>query len=217
MHSCATQRNECNTSPEDILLTDHRDLLCKWLCVFASEMRKEDGCQPRSIAQIFARLQCYINANKLEPVRIVDPMNPVCKPLHQLLDRLYCDLQAQKSLRRRGTDHICLPKHLYLRCSNIFCLLYFVTMGSILFCEVGKNNRQLKISQLNFRTVPDPDVAGKEIECVESKLPECAFQEDIFYWKARSTIPECADQPWYKVVQKFCPPSYKLLKPALLT
>ena len=126
---------------------------------------------------------------------------------------------------------------------------------------MGKNNRQLKISQLNFRTVPDPDVAGKEIECVEytehrsknrpgdrhqlnlenkvvvqyarpelgeryhvhlfrfylSKLPECAFQEDIFYWKARSTIPEGADQPWYKVVQKFCPLSYKLLKPALLT
>ena len=95
VHSCATQRNECSTSPEDILLTDHRDLLCKWLCVFASETRKEDGCQPRSIAQIFARLQCYINANKLEPVRIVDPMNPVCKPLHQLLDRLYCDLHAQ--------------------------------------------------------------------------------------------------------------------------
>ncbi len=30
-----------------------------------------------------------------------------------------------------------------------------------------------------------------------SKLPECAFQADTFYWKARGSIPGSADEPWY--------------------
>ena len=30
-----------------------------------------------------------------------------------------------------------------------------------------------------------------------SKLPEIAFQRDIFYWKALDKVPDSADQPWY--------------------
>ena len=71
-----TQRNQwCASGNEcpDLLLTDDHELLWKWLCIFVSELRKTDGNQytPRSIAQLFAALQRYINNKKSEPVRIV--------------------------------------------------------------------------------------------------------------------------------------------------
>lgn len=30
-----------------------------------------------------------------------------------------------------------------------------------------------------------------------SKLPETAFQKDIFYWKPLDKVPDRSDQPWY--------------------
>ena len=83
--------------PEDILLTDDHESLCKWLCLFASEIRKVDGTPytPWSITQTFAGLQRHISEMKSAAIQLVDPKNPVFKPLHQLLDRLYHDLHAQ--------------------------------------------------------------------------------------------------------------------------
>ena len=83
--------------PEDILLTDDHESLCKWLCLFASEIRKVDGTPytPRSITQTFAGLQRHISETKSAAIRLVDPRNPVFKPLHQLLDSLYRNLHAQ--------------------------------------------------------------------------------------------------------------------------
>ena len=31
-----------------------------------------------------------------------------------------------------------------------------------------------------------------------SKLPECAIREDIFYWRACSSIPDAAGEPWFR-------------------
>ena len=97
--SWQAQKNEHSDTdkyPEDILLTDDHGLLCKWLCISASEARKVDGsqCTPRSIAQLFAGLQRYINKKNSADVQLVDPKNPVFKPLHQLHDRLYRDPHA---------------------------------------------------------------------------------------------------------------------------
>lgn len=52
-----------NVCSEDILLNSDQDLLCKWLCVFATEMRKEDGAKytPWSMSQLFAGLECWPN------------------------------------------------------------------------------------------------------------------------------------------------------------
>lgn len=95
--SWLNQRNNRVTDEKCILLTDDCKLLCRWLCVFASETRKEDGSQyaPRSIVQMFAGLQRYINDATRDSVRPVGPMNSTFKPLHQLLDRHYHDLHAQ--------------------------------------------------------------------------------------------------------------------------
>ena len=63
--SWLSQRNQrCpdNKCPEDILLTDDHESLCKWLCLFASEIRKVDRTPytPRSITQTFAGLQRHM-------------------------------------------------------------------------------------------------------------------------------------------------------------
>ncbi len=79
------------------MLTDDHESLCKWLCLFASEIRKVDGTPftPPSIIQTFARLQCHISETKSAAIRLVDRNNPVFKPLHQLLAPLYRDQHAQ--------------------------------------------------------------------------------------------------------------------------
>ena len=59
-----SQRNNQSEDqcPPDLLLTDDGELLCKWLCVFVTELRKSDGSEytPRSIAQLLAGLQRHI-------------------------------------------------------------------------------------------------------------------------------------------------------------
>ena len=105
----------------------------------------------------------------------------------------------------------------------------------------GQEHRNLKIPQLKFSSVPNPDRPGVFIDCVEytehgsknrpggrhqlnlenkvviryarpelgvrchvylfqlylSKLPQSAFEQDIFYMKAKETIPDSLSEPWY--------------------
>ena len=87
-------RDQC---PPDLLMTDDGELLCMWLCVFVTELRKSDGSEytPRSIAQLLGGSQCHINAEKKEPSKIVDGRSPIFKDLHAVLDRRYRELHAQ--------------------------------------------------------------------------------------------------------------------------
>ena len=105
----------------------------------------------------------------------------------------------------------------------------------------GSEHRSLKISQLKFRAVPDPESPTRVTECVEytengsknraggrkqlnlenklvpqyaqpemgerchvsllrsylSKLPESAFERDIFYLKPKACAPFSPLEPWY--------------------
>ena len=92
------------------MITDDHESLCKWLCLFASEIRKVDGTlyTPRSITQTFAGLQHHISETKSAAIRLVDRKNAVFKPLHQLLDRLYHDLHAQETGATRRQSEIIL-------------------------------------------------------------------------------------------------------------
>ena len=146
--SWLSQRNERNATdqyPEDILL-----LLCEWLCIFASEAQNVDGSQytPQSIVQNLAGLQRYIIDKKSTTVRLVDPKNSVFKPLHQLLDRLYCDLHAQGVVASRkqsesypGLMKINSGKHVRLAPTlpRLCRLLWFTTMGWTSFYGVVKS------------------------------------------------------------------------------
>ncbi len=125
---------------------------------------------------MFAGVQRYINENKSEPVRIFDPLNPVFKPLHQLLDRLYRDLDAQGiGTTKKQSETVSVSEENQLWDTHtigtdspqalLFTVFYYNGLNFVL--RGGEEHRQLKISQLNFRTVPDPDVPGKDIECVE--------------------------------------------------
>ena len=51
--------------PRDILLTDQAKVLCEWLCLFFTEVRKSDGkpyC-PRSLSSLLSGLHRYIEAS----------------------------------------------------------------------------------------------------------------------------------------------------------
>ena len=220
------------------------------MCV--SELRKEDGSEytPRSLAQFIASLQRYINDKKEGSIRLCNPDNPTFKQLHRTLDSRYRQLHAQGiGAKRRhaevltneeedqlwdsGTLSTESPSGL-LRAVFFYNGLNFVLRG-------GQEHRNLKISQLKFSSVPDPDRPGVFVDCVEytehgsknrpggchqlnlenkvviqyarpelgvrchvyllqlylSKLPQSAFEQDIFYMKAKKTIPDSLGEPWY--------------------
>ena len=164
--------------PEDILLTDDHESLCKWLCLFASEIRKVDGTPytPWSITQTFAGLQRHISEMKSAAIQLVDPKNPVFKPLHQLLDRLYRDLHAQgigatrrqsEFISRCDEDKLWETRVMGTDSPQALLSAVFFYNGLNFILRGGEEHRQLKISQLKFCTVSDPDDPSKEIECVK--------------------------------------------------
>ena len=83
--------------PEDILLSDDMESLCKWLCVCVCEMRKEDGSEytPRSIAQFIASIQRFISLQKDWQVRLSDPNNPAFLSLHRTLENRFKQLHSE--------------------------------------------------------------------------------------------------------------------------
>ena len=56
-------------------------------------------------------------------------------------------------------------KHAQLAPALLFAVFYYNGLNFVLWG--GEEHRQLKISQLKFCTVPDPDTPQKVIECVE--------------------------------------------------
>ena len=173
-----SQRNQRSDDqcPPDLLLTDDGELLCKWLCVFVTELRKSDGSEytPRSIAQLLAGLQRYINARKKEPLKIVDGRSPVFKDLHNVLDRRYRELHAQGIGATKRQSEILshseeeqLWETETLGVDSPLALQYavFFNNGLIFVLRGGQEHRELKMSQLKFKSVPDPEHPGEDIVC----------------------------------------------------
>ena len=83
----------------DDVLKDEPENLAHWLCVFVSEIRKDnsDFYTPRSITQIFGGLQRFLNESRppVNHVRISDPSNPHFKQVHAVLDRLFRELHSK--------------------------------------------------------------------------------------------------------------------------
>ncbi len=168
-----SQRNKRSEDqcPPDLLLSDDGELVCKWLCVFVTELRKSDGSEytPRSIAQLLAGLKRHINAGKKEPLKIVNGRSPIFKDLHAVLDRRYRELHAQgvgaskqqseilshsEKEQLWETETLGVDSPLALQFAGFFYNgLNFVLRG-------GQEHRELKIPQLNFKTIPDPKYPG---------------------------------------------------------
>ena len=171
------QQNEMSPQsqcPEDILLSDDLGKLSEWSCVCVCEMRKEDGCEytPRSIAQFIAGLQRHISLQKDKQVRLSDPSNPVFAALHRTLENRFRQLHAkgvgttrkqaevvsykeEEELWTKGVLTSTSPMGL-LRAVFFYNGLNFVLRG-------GEEHRRLKISQLQFNTVSDPDKPGQSV------------------------------------------------------
>ena len=109
------------------------------------------------------------------PVRLADPINPLFKDLHRVLDKRYRDLHAQGiGATQRQAEVVTSIEEMLWECGvfssdspsgllrAVFCYnrLKFVFDG-------GKEHRCLKISQLKFRNVPDPEHPRKTIHCID--------------------------------------------------
>ena len=80
--------------PEEILVTDNKQILCEWLCKFVTEVRKGNGedYTPRSLYLILAGLQRHIRQVKpSEEINLFQDVvfkslrnvcDSVCKKLH---------------------------------------------------------------------------------------------------------------------------------------
>ena len=241
--------------PLDVMCLGDDALLCRWLCLFVTEARQSNGKSytPRSISQLLTGLQRYINSRR-DPhearLRLTDPSSAAYRELHNVLQRLYRELHKSGiGASRRQAAVITVDEERILwekgvlstqstqsLLNTVFYLtgLHFVLRG-------GQEHRELKLSQFKFKTLPNPDKAGEQIEVVEytefssknrpggtkqlnltnkvvvryarpdqesrclvsilklyvSKLPPCAKEKDIFYWKALEGIPP-GDVLWYK-------------------
>ena len=168
-------------------MTDDGELLCMWLCVFVTELRKSDGSEytPRSIAQLLGGSQWHINAEKKEPSKIVDGRSPIFKDLHAVLDRRYRELHAQglnsqkyifilfltikrqSEIRSRSEEEQLWDTET-LGVDSPLALQYAVFFyNGFEFCSPRGASRELKISQLNFKSIPDPEHPGEDTKCVE--------------------------------------------------
>lgn len=167
------QRNErCDEKvPESILLTDKHEELCHWLCVCVNELRKGDGSEytPRNISQFVVCLQQYIS------IRLVDPTNPTFWHLHLALDNRYRELHAKGvGTKRRQAEVVSSSEEDQLWKSGVLSsdspggLLraVFYLNGINFVLRGGAEHRNLKIYQLTFLDVPDPDNC-KLVHCVQ--------------------------------------------------
>ena len=248
------QRNERTEEkcPEDVLLGENHEQLCHWLCVCVNELRKENGepYTPRSLAMFIAGLQRYVSEQKDVAIRLCNPDNPVFKPLHRTLENRYRELHAEGvGTSRKRAEVVTSDEEERLWASGVLsndtpdgllaAVFYYNGVNFVL--RGGEEHRSLKLSQLEFREVPDPDNPNEMISCVEytehgsknrpggrqqlnldnkcitqyacpqlgerchvyllklyvSKLPEKAFERDVFYMKPVANLPVSPSDPWY--------------------
>ena len=173
----AIAENKC---PVDIL-KDEPENLAHWLCVFVSEIRKDDGdfYTPRSITHILGDLQRFLNECRPPEnhVRICDPSNPHFKQVHLVLDRLFRELHSKGISAVRWQSEIITATEECLLWekgemgthspSSLLNSVFFYN-GLNFVLRGGDEHRDLKISQLQFEdNIVDPSNPENLISCVK--------------------------------------------------
>ena len=95
----ANDRNAMSSSekvPDDLLKSHDANLVCKWLCFFVQETRKEDGqpYPPRTLKQLLSGLKRLMDANKV-PFNIFNRSNIDFRDFHMVCDSVCSDLLKQ--------------------------------------------------------------------------------------------------------------------------
>ena len=174
----AVIESESEKCPVDILATSDNKQLCHWLCVFVTKVRKSDGSKytPRSISQLVSGLQRHINSKKepQEPtICFSDPANGEFRELHNVLERRFRGLHEQGiSTATVQARVITVDKENHLWASGVLgshhpsALLnaIFNYYGLFFVLHGGQEHRDLKLSQIVIKSVPNPD---KLIDVVE--------------------------------------------------
>ena len=164
--------------PDGVLLSDRPKDLCQWLCMCVNELRKGDGSEyiPRSICQFISGLQWYISEKKDSPVQLADLTNPIFKDLHRVLHQRYRNLHVQGVGVTQCQADVITPseEEKLWKCgvlsadspSSLLQAVFYLN-GLNFVLHGGEEHRSLKILQLMFRDVADPDRPGKTICCVD--------------------------------------------------
>ena len=160
---------------------DEPENLAHWLCVFVSEIRKDDGdfYTPRSITQILGSLQRFLNESRPPDnhVRICDPSNPHFKQVHMVLDRLFHELHSKGigAVRRQSEIITATEESLLWEKGEMGTHSPSALLNSVFFynglnfvLRGGDEHRDLKISQLQFEdNIVDPSNPEKLTSCVK--------------------------------------------------
>ena len=111
---------------------------------------------------------------KKEPSKIVDGRSPIFKDLHAILDRRYRELHAQgvgttkrqsEILSRSEEEQLWDTETLGVDSPLALQYAVFFYNGLNFVLRGGQEHRELKISQLNFKSIPDPEHPGKDTMC----------------------------------------------------
>ncbi len=91
-------RNARNSEqvPDDLLESHDAKLVCKWLCYYVQETRKEDGdpYPPKTLKQLLCGIKRLMDTNKV-PFNIFDKSNLDFLDLHLVCDTVCSDLLKQ--------------------------------------------------------------------------------------------------------------------------
>ena len=161
--------------PENLLIDGNSDDICHWLSFFCKEVRKVNGdpYTPRTIMQILSGLHRHMREKRHDALNIMD--SKMFPSLHRLLDSLFRELhregvgaskqsaavisfEEEEKLWETGVLNTETPSGLF---NAVF---YYNGLNFIL--RGGDEHRDLKISQLEFRSVPDPDNPSVMTECL---------------------------------------------------
>ena len=144
-------------APDDLLLCKDADLVCRWMCIFVQETRKENGeeYQPSTIRALLAAFPRQITTNKVG-FSLLDKADHRSCDFHNTLDTLCA------SLRKKGIGAtnklaavICPDDEIQMWESgvlgidnpwNLACVTFFVV--GLHFCpRGGQKHRDLAVSQ----------------------------------------------------------------------
>ena len=162
LSSWIASRNEANPSspvPEDLLSCTDASIVCKWLCCFVQETRKENGEQypASSLRSLLAAFQRVFLSNKI-PFNLFDKGDHRFQDLHKTLDTVCVSLRKEgigaevKHAPMISMEHEDIMwQSGVLGCSSPYPLLraVFYLVGLHFCLRGGQEHRDLKQSQLS--------------------------------------------------------------------
>ena len=148
--------------PDDLLLCKDADLVCRWMCIFVQETRKENGEEypPSTIRALLAAFQRQMTTNKVG-FSLLDKADHRFRDLHNTLDTLCVSLRKKGiGATKKHAAVICPDDEIQMWESGVLgtdnpwslARATFFVVGLHFCLRGGQEHRDLAVSQ--FRRFP---------------------------------------------------------------